>query len=445
MSMLTPVVQSRDGGSPEEVGEVQWQPLRVAVVGLCFLLNMLDGTDLLIMSFIAPHLAADWNISPERLGAIFSASLAGMAVGCLFIAPLADRFGRRTMIMAALALVGVAMVASGQAHDTTQLMIARFFVGIGVGTIGVSMTAMASEYAPPRYAGFAVGFVQAGWPLGSVITAFVAASLISDTGWQILLTAIGILSFVLLAIVAIALPESLTFLQRVQPRGALPRINRLRRRLALAPFETLPEKANDAGRLSVTALFADGRAKQSAILWLAVTFGYFVLYFAISWIPKLSAQAGLPVRDAIYAGATYNVGAFIGTSAIGWLAVSNKLNRVTAIFLGIGACAMIVFGAVPVPVAATLFVAMLVGMTVGGGFNGFWGLAASLYPAHMRGTGIGWALGVGRIGAVLGPIVGGALVGAGMSNAIIFSIYAVPLVLAAALCLGLRTDVTEVN
>lgn len=169
-----------------------------------------------------------------------------------------------------------------------------------------------------------------------------------------------------------------------------------------------------------------------------MTFGYFVLYFAISWIPKLSAQAGLPLRDAIFAGATYNAGAFIGTTLIGVFAVRYRLNRVAALFMSLGAIAMVVFGAVQLPVLLTLAVAMLIGIFLGGGFNGFWGLAASLYPPEMRGTGIGWALGVGRIGAVLGPIVGGLLVGAGFSNAAIFAIFALPLLIAAGLNTMLR-------
>jgi MFS family permease len=340
--------------------------------------------------------------------------------------------------MAALAIVGAAMLISGQVTTVTELMIARLFVGIGVGTIGVSMTALATEFAPTRHSNFAAGFVQAGWPLGSVITAFVAAATLDTAGWQIMLTAIGLLSFGLFVIVTIALPESLAFLEQRQPKDALERANRLRAKLRLPELTVLPAVDKAAVRASVAALFADGRRNQSLILWTAVTFGYFVLYFAISWIPKLSAQAGLPVRDAIFAGATYNFGAFIGTTLIGILAVRFRLNRVAALFMSLGAVAMIVFGAVSLPVILTLAVAMLIGIFLGGGFNGFWGLAASLYPAEMRGTGIGWALGVGRIGAVLGPIVGGLLVGAGFSNAAIFLVFAVPLLVAAGLNMMLR-------
>jgi benzoate transport len=419
-----------------------WGRLRILVIGLCFMLSMLDGADLLVMSFVAPKMAEEWMISPESLGVIFSASLAGMAIGCLFVAPLADTYGRRRMILGALALVAVAMVISGYVTNVPQLMLTRLFVGIGVGTIGVSMTAMAAEYGPPKSANFAVGFVQAGWPLASVITAFIAVAVIPAYGWQILLVGIGLMSAILWVICYFLLPESMVFLEKRQPAGALVALNALRLRLGAAALSTLPEKTIDGAKFSIAALFKDGRSRSSLLLWTAVALGYFVLYFVISWIPKLSAQAGLAQADAIYAGAAYNAGSFIGTTAIGLITVYFRINRVIAAFYAAAVVAMMVFGSVSMPLAMTLLVALLVGVTVNGGFNGFWGLAANLYPAEMRGTGVGWALGVGRIGAVLGPIIGGFLVGANLPISTIFAIFAVPLVIAAILCLMIKMPET---
>ena len=163
-----------------------------------------------------------------------------------------------------------------------------------------------------------------------------------------------------------------------------------------------------------------------------------MLYFVISWIPELTTRAGLPIDQAIYAGATYNLGAFVGTSAMGWLAVRFALPRVIAIFFFASAAAMLIFGNISMPLALTLLSALSVGITVQGGFNGFWALAARFYPTDIRSTGIGWALGVGRIGAVLGPIVGGYLVGADLAIGLIFAIYAVPAVLAGLIVLAVK-------
>jgi len=402
-----------------------WTATRRRVVALCFVLNMLDGADLLVMSFIAPVLSELWHISPERLGLLFSMSLAGMAVGCLLIAPLADRFGRRALILGSLLLVAVAMVASGLSRTLPALMAARLLVGLGVGTIGVSMTATAAEFAPDHHADFAVGFVQAGWPLGSLITAFAAARELPLHGWRPLLIGIGLLSTGLLVLIWRLLPESLP---GVSPGGSLPRV------------AALPAASGGKRGPHIAALFHGGRARASMLLWSAVTLTYFVLYFVISWVPKLAAQAGLPLSQAIYAGASYNVGAFLGTASVGWIAIWFPLPRVIAAFLVLAAVAMLIFGGFGMPVWLTLLVALCVGITVQGGFNGFWALAARLYPADLRSTGIGWALGVGRVGAVLGPIVGGELVGAHVPIATIFAIYTVPLLAAAGMTLGIHQN-----
>jgi benzoate transport len=435
---MMPMATTQNGLASEAEAAGSWAPTRVLVVALCFALNMLDGADLLVMSFIAPVLARDWSVSPERLGVLFSASLAGMAVGCLALAPLADRYGRRSIIIGALALVAAAMLTSAFAHDIAQLTLARLFVGIGVGAIGVTMTAMTAEYAPPARASFAVGLVQAGWPFASIITALIAARTLPAHGWQSLLLGIGLLSSALLVLIALLMPESLSFLMLRRPEGALARINVIRSRMALSPLQQLPAAPGPPMAFRLAALFGAGRALPSSLLWTAVALGYFVLYFAISWIPKLLSQAGLPLSQAIYAGATYNLGAFIGTTAVGWIAIRFRLNRVIACYLALAALVLLLFGAFSLPVWLTLLVALGIGVTVQGGFNGFWALAARLYPAAMRNTGIGWALGVGRAGAVLGPLVGGLLVGAHVPVAAIFAIFAVPCAAAAAMTLGIR-------
>jgi benzoate transport len=419
----------------QAAGTAAWKPLQVIAVGLCFLLNMLDGADLLVMSFVAPVLSDEWAIAPADLGIIFSASLAGMAGGCLFIAPLADRFGRRPLIIYALAVVAVAMVVSSQVNSVEAMILARFVVGLGVGTIGVTMTAMASEFAPPRYQDFAVGFVQAGWPFGSIITSFLTVALLPEHGWRTVLLTIGMLSLGLLLVALVLMPESINFLLRRQPEGALDRANKLCARLGREPLDALPPKPDVATKISLLRLFDDGRLRSGVILWTAVTLGYFVLYFVINWIPELTTRAGLPIDQAIYAGATYNLGAFLGTSAMGWLAVRFALPRVIALFFFASAVAMLIFGNLSMPVALTLVAALAVGVTVQGGFNGFWALSARFYPTEIRSTGIGWSMGVGRVGAVLGPLVGGYLVEADLAIGTIFAIYAVPAAIAGLLVL----------
>jgi predicted MFS family arabinose efflux permease len=222
----------------------------------------------------------------------------------------------------------------------------------------------------------------------------------------------------------------MSFLAIRRPRRALQRVNAIRRRLSLEPLDVLEAHAVSKRSFDVKALFQGGRSTSSVLLWCAVTLGYFDLYFVISWIPKLATEAGLPMSQAIYAGGTYNIGAFVGTSAVGLIATRFRLESVVATYLACAAVAMLIFGGIAMPVWLTLVMAFLVGLSVQGGFNGFWAVAARLYPPEIRSTGVGWALGVGRVGAVLGPILGGLLVGAHLPIAAIFAVFAVPLVIA---------------
>jgi MFS family permease len=192
------------------------------VLVICCLLNALDGMDIVIFSYIAPVLIENWHITPGTMGIIFSASLWGMMIGCLFIAPLADRFGRRRLMLIMLAIIGCSMIASGLSRSVPELLATRFAIGIGIGAILASMAALVSEYAPPNQAGLAVSIENAGYPLGAVATGLLAAKLLPIYGWQHLLLGAGVLSLLAFVLTALLLPESVDFLLSVQPRGALP-------------------------------------------------------------------------------------------------------------------------------------------------------------------------------------------------------------------------------
>ncbi|GAB7552472.1 MFS transporter [Novosphingobium sp. 11B] len=418
-------------------GEDNWSARQVLIVAICFLLNMLDGMDVLILSYIAPALSADWRISPENLGVVFSASLAGMAAGGLLVAPLADRFGRRKLILASLIMMATAMFGSGLATSVTELLVTRFIVGIGIGTVLASMAALTAEYAPARHRTFAVGFLQAGYPVGATLTGFLVAQHIEAHGWQAMLLGAATLCLISIPLVFAFLPESVDFLLTRQPANALQRANRLLVAIGRAPLERLPERADaQAERVGLRGLLGEGRAASTMLLWLAITFSFMTLYFVISWIPKLAVEAGLPAKDAIYAGAIYNIGAFIGISSLSYVAMRVDLRRLILGYMVLAAGALVVFGSVAMPLAATLLTAFLIGVFVQGGFNGCYPLATSLYPAEARSTGLGWAMGVGRIGAVIGPMLGGFLLAEKVSLPVIFAIFAVPVVLAG-LCVSL--------
>ena len=393
--------------SDESSGASAWTARAAAIVGLCFAINMADGIDVTILSFIAPRLQDEWGIGPDTMGNLFSAGLIGMAIGGMFLAPLADRFGRRRLILVALALMSTGMVASGFVSTVVQLFGLRVIVGSGIGTVLATMAALAAETAPPSGRNFAVGMVQAGYPFAAVFTGLIVANLLPVYGWAAMLIGAGVVTVALF-------PLAWALLPRTAPQSA----------------------ERQAGSIRVSALFAADYRWRTVALWGAVFFGLMVLYFIVSWIPKLAIQAGLSETNGIYAGALYNFGAFCGTTAMALLSTRLPLRQIVPTMLLSAVAAMMVFASVSMGVAATLAVAFVIGVTLQGGYNGVWPLAAGAYPPDRRATGVGWAIGIGRSGAILGPMIGGYLMAAEASLPLLFGAYCVPLVLCA-LCAAL--------
>lgn len=422
----------RRAPAPEAIGAAEsWSSLRIIIVALCFVLNAIDGMDVVILSYIAPVMSADWQLSPEKLGMVFSASLAGMVLGCFFVAPLADRWGRRPLTLTALAAITLCMILSGFVGNVVELMALRFIIGVWIGAILASMAAIAAEFAPAKDRALAVSIMTAGYPLGAVFTGLALAPLLPHYGWHMMLIGAGLISLVALPVVWAFLPESIDFLVRRQPKNALARVNSVLGRLKMAPISELPPAASRSAGFAIGEVFRGERLRATIALWIGIFAGFMSLYFVISWITKLAAGAGLSVENAIYVGAIMNFGAFLGTVLMGKLSGIFPQSRVGATFLVIAAIMLVIFGTVKMPLPVILGNAFVMGVAIYGGFNAFYGLAASLYPAAVRSTGIGWAMGVGRFGAVVGPMLGGVLLGAGASLATVMVVFAVPLVIAA--------------
>lgn len=376
----------------------------MGVVALCFAVNMVDGMDVTILSYVAPALQQGWGIDADTMGTVFSAGLLGMALGGVLVAPLADRLGRRPLILTALVLMSGGMLASGLVASVSELIAARIAVGVGIGTVLAAMAALAAEVAPPRQQNLAVGVVQAGYPLAAVFTGLAVARLLPSTGWQPLLLHAGLVTIAMLPLAALALPES--------------------RALAAA--------AGGRRTLPIAALFGAGLARKTLLLFTAIFMGLMVLYIIVSWITNLAIAAGLSTQNGIYAGALYNLGAFLGTVGMSVVSVHVALTRLVPALFAAAIAALLVFGSIAMPVGATLGVAFLIGVTLQGGYNGVWPLAASIYPPDRRATGIGWAVGIGRSGAVVGPAAAGVLLAGGTPLPVLFALFCVPLVVAAA-------------
>lgn len=413
---------------------------QLVVIGLCFVLNMFDGMDVLAISFAAPVLASSWSIPPETLGLVFSAALVGMTLGALVLAPLADIFGRRRVIMTSLAIIAVGMLTTAFTQSILQISFMRFVTGLGVGALLASLATMTAEYSPTRHRNLAVTFVQAGYPVGGILSGLLANWLIPNFDWQSMFIAGGLITGVALPIVAWIMPESLDFLAKKQPPRALERMNSVLTRMGHAPLNALPQPVDEPrGAARIGALLVAERRVPTALLWLAffITFG--TLYFFLLWIPRLASASGLPLDLAILASVVFNIGSVVGMVMLGYLSDRHGLKRLIIIWLLTAAVLMVAFGFLRDPWTIMVVLAFL-GFTVQGGFIGLYPMAARMYPTLVRTTGVGWAIGIGRVGAIVAPIVAGILMARGVSMAGSFIIFAVPLLFAAAAVACIRAD-----
>jgi len=415
------------------IDEYRWTPLQYLVICLCFFLNMLDGMDVLAISLAAPVLAREWQITPQTLGAVFSAALVGMAFGAILIAPKADTWGRRRLVIICMTVIAVGMLLTPLAKMVPQLVVLRFLTGLGVGGMVASMATMSAEFSPKRTRNLAVTFVQAGYPVGAAVLGLIGAKLIPAFGWNSVFILAGLLTTLSIPLVAILLPESPEFLLQKQPKGSLEKLNKILKKMGHPRMTELPPIAELAqvNRTGVTALFSKEYRTTTVLLWVGFCMAFGTLYFLLSWIPQLATNTGLTLEFAIYSGAVLNVGAFFGMVTLGFLADRIGLKRVIVAWLILAALAMVLFGNFQTSVAILLAICFI-GFFMEGGFIGIYAAAAQVYPTLIRNTGVGWAIGAGRTGAILSPYIAGVLVDSGMSMSDSFKVFSAPLLVGAA-------------
>lgn len=416
----------------------QMTALQYTTILICFLMNMLDGMDVLVIAFSASSISTEWGVTPQALGVVFSAALVGMTLGALFIAPIADKIGRKKLILICAVVMGVSIYATSWSVDVTQLMIFRFISGLGIGGMLASVSTLSSEYAPNKSKDFWIGLVMGGYPIGAVLSGVVAAEIIPNYGWRTMFQFAGIATLVTIPIVYFFLAESLEYLVKRRPKGALEKVNRILTKMKSPTFKSLPVIEKTQITSKVSSLLKGEFKMRTLTLWLAFFSAFGTLYFLLSWIPKLTTAAGMPERLGIYSGTIFNLGSFIGILTIGALAIKFGLRKMIMLFFFGAAVLMCLFGQFTGS-AMVLVMFALIGFTFQGGFNVLYAVAARIYPTEIRTTGIGWAIGAGRLGAVIAPIVAGYLVGAGLSIDTLFIIFAVPSVIAGIATISIKS------
>lgn len=404
---------------------------------------MLDGFDTQSIAFVAPALKKIWAVPTDELGFLFSASLLGTMLGASGLGALADRMGRKTIIAASVLTFGTLSLLSATASSTQELLIYRFLIGLGLGGAIPNIIALTSEYAPESVRTTTVAVMFAGFPLGAVFGGLVSAQLIASHGWPAVFVLGGTLPLILLPIILLRLPESVRYLavkRRENEKIASimtqidPEID-WKMPSPLHPDETVRQHH------TVTSLFTEGRSRWTLLLWTVIFMSLLLTYFLVSWIPSLLADAGLSHKGAIMGIVVLNIGGIAGTVLIGRL--SDKHGQFTPLIAayGVGAFAVAGIGVTTHSVPTVMVVIFMAGFCVVGAQLALAALSAEHYPTHMRSTGIGWAMGFGRTGSAVGPIIGGMLLSYGLGRGALFLAGAVPAALAAVTILAMSFSV----
>jgi benzoate transport len=354
-----------------------------------------------------------------------------MTAGAILLAPVADSIGRRSMILICLVIMSAGILLTAYAQNILQLAILRFVSGLGIGAMLATAATMTAEYAPDRRKNFFVSAVLSGYPVGATVSGVIAATIIPEFGWPTMFIFAGVTTAIASPLVYFFLPESLSFLVKVRPANALARANTILTAMNCSALSSLPPDSTPAKNSKVSSLFVADKRLPTLWLWLAFFMSFATMYFLISWIPLLAANTGLSASHAIYAGAVFNLGAIFGILLQGYSSQILGLRRSISVFLIGAAVLMAVFGYISGSFAVLVLFG-LIGFAVQGGFIGLYSVAARLYPTEVRTTGVGWAIGAGRTGAIAGPALGGILVGVGLSMSTNFIVFALPLVAAAA-------------
>ena len=411
---------------------------QVRVLVLIGCLVLMDGFDVQVIGFVAPALLRSWSLTPAALGPIFGAGLFGMLVGSTSLGMLADRIGRRPVLISATFFVALCVLSTAAARSVPQLLLLRFLTGVGLGGVLGNAVTLASEYCPSaRRASLLMG-ISCGFTAGAIMGGLLAAVLIPRTGWRSVFVAGGLLPLGVGIVLTRDLPESL---QLLLVRGAdRARIDHWLQRLApgILVEQKAPPLVDDvAANASVIDLFRGGLGMRSLLLW-AVSFANLLnLFFLSNWLPTLATRMGYSDSLGVLLGTTLQAGGILGALILGRFIDRFGFYRVLVPSFLLGAVMIAGVGRPDMPVAAVCAVVFLAGSTIVGGQPGINALATFVYPTQLRATGVGWCLGIGRAGSIVGPMAAAQLIAHQYTNESLFMFAAIPAVFSSLMIAGM--------
>ncbi|MFT3722117.1 MAG: MFS transporter [Hyphomonadaceae bacterium] len=414
------------------MGFAQWRAIAILAV-----ISALDGYDVLCVTFAAPGIVAHWGIDKAAIGLLLSMGLVGMGMGSLLIAPFADRFGRKPLVLASLIIMALGMVLAAISPDINTLMLCRLVTGLGIGTMVAIITPLSAEYANRRRRPLAVAIMTLGYPAGGVVGGFAAAFLLEHYSWEAIFLLGAVFSIVLLPFVILWAPESIAFLATRRTDSALRRLNASLAQFGRPRLASLPDiRTAEPGREEKTARILGLVLQLAAIN----VFYAMITYYMLSWMPQMVADAGFSPPVAASVTVYANIAGIAGGMLMGWAAPHLGLKPLVLIaFIGMSS-ATVLFGLTPPDETLLRLAAAGAGFFLFSGVVGIYTVIARSFPAHRRSTGAGLVIGLGRGGSALAPAIAGflfslnlgryevsvAMAACGLASAIILAFYRLP-------------------
>ncbi|MFZ0978657.1 MAG: MFS transporter [Candidatus Acidiferrales bacterium] len=388
---------------------------QICTVVLCGLVLVLDGFDAMVINYTATSIADTMHVAVSHFGTIFSSSLIGLMIAAMASGPIADRWGRKWPVIVSVFSFSVFSLLTAHVATFNELWVLRFVTGLGLGGAMPNVVALASEYVPRRTLPVAVSILFIGMPLGGSLAGFVSAAMIPKWGWRSLFYVGGILPLAISILLIALLPESIRFLA---VKGRAPAtIRRIMARIApeVATADmnlAAPEDEKHAG-VPVKHLFTEGRAVGTILLWIPYFMNLLLIYFIGSWLPALLRSEGMAISVASTTAALVSFGGMFACIAEGYLIKWRGAGAILVAEYLLAGVFLAALARLSVPFHAVQLLTFGIGFMIIGSQGGLNALAANFYPTAVRSTGVGWALGVGRIGSIVGPLLGGMFLAMG--------------------------------
>ena len=406
--------------------------LQIVAVAMTVGLTALDGFDVLSISFAAPGIAAEWGIDRAALGVVLSMELFGMALGALILGRMADRLGRRPTMLICLVLMSIGMFMVTGAKQIPELQTWRLTTGLGIGGLLATANAVAAEFSNVRRRSLCVALMAIGYPIGAVVGGSVVKILLHDHDWRSVFYFGGSVTVLFIPLLLFVMPESVHWLALKQPSNALARINRALARMGHDAIAALPPLMTNRRQRGLADLFSPALRLTTVLCALACFFHMMTFYFILKWIPKIVADMHFPAAAAAGVLVWANVGGAIGGAVLGLLSQRIALKALTLTVMLLSSLMVVLFGRAGPNLNELSALCAVAGFFTNAGIVGLYAIYAQVFPTHVRATGTGVSIGLGRGGAALGPIAAGFLFTAGYSLPTVATSIALGSLLAAA-------------